>query len=98
MFEFIKTFYLSLDAPLVIVIGCPIGIVLALHFASDQNRDIQGARCDSVVREARLNSVGGRSWLKSVGVVVSLLYGLYSFIYLLDRNMIVWILDRIFPY
>jgi hypothetical protein len=88
MFEFLKTIYLSLDAPLWAVLGAPVGLVLALHFASDKNADIQGARVDSVVREARLAHNPGRSWLKSVSFFIAFAYALTCLIYVFNPTLI----------
>jgi hypothetical protein len=89
MFEFIKTIYLSLGAPLWAVLGCPIALVLALHFASDKNVQMQGARVDAVAREARLTHNTGRSWLKSLGFFVTFGFSLFCFIYIFDRDLLI---------
>jgi hypothetical protein len=95
MFEFIDTIYKSLNAPLWAVIGSPIGIILALHFASDKNADVQGARVDSVVREARLNHAQERSWIKSLGFFLALSYGIMCFVYVLDRNILFDLITKV---
>jgi hypothetical protein len=96
--DFIDTFYTSLNAPLWAVIGCPLGLIIALHFASDKNADIQGARVDSVVREARLNGTQGRSWIKSLGFFIAFGYGLICFVYILDRNILFDLIDRLMSF
>jgi hypothetical protein len=95
MFEFFKTIYLSLDAPLWAVIGCPVGLVVALHFASDKNVDIKGARVDAVVREARLAHNAGRSWLKSAGFFLAFGYSMACFAYVFDPNFVLDLIDRL---
>jgi hypothetical protein len=95
MIEFMDTFYHSLNAPLWAVLGCPLGIILALHFASDKNADVQGARVDSVVREARLNHTQQRTWVKSFGFFVAFGYGLTCFIYILDRTIIFNLISKV---
>jgi hypothetical protein len=95
MFEFIKTIYLSFNAPLWAVLGAPIGMVLALHFASDKNAPIQGARVDSVAREARLVHSATRSWLKSTGFFIAFGYALFCSVFIVDRRIILDFIDKL---
>jgi hypothetical protein len=95
MLDFIDTIYHSLNAPLWAVLGCPLGLILALHFASDKNADIQGARVDAVVREARLNHAQERTWIKSFGFFLAFGYCMLCFVYILDRNILFNMISRI---
>jgi hypothetical protein len=95
MFEFIKTIYLSFNAPLWAVLGAPIGMIVALHFASDKNAEVQGARVDSVAREARLAHSATRSWLKSTGFFVAFGYALLCCVYIVDRRIVLDFIDRL---
>jgi hypothetical protein len=95
MFEFLNTMYLSLDAPLWAVLGCPVGLVLALHFANDKNVVVQGARVDEVARQAREKYNGGRSWLKSIFFFVALGYSIVCFTYVMNPSMILGAIDRL---
>jgi hypothetical protein len=95
MFEFLKTIYLSLDAPFWAILGCPVGLVLALHFASDRSVTVKGARVDEVARQARLKYNGGRSWLKSIFFFVALGYSIVCLLYVMNPNMIVDVIDRL---
>jgi hypothetical protein len=95
VFDFVDTIYKSLNAPLWAVFGSPLGLVLALHFASDKNADIQGARIDSVVRDARLNHAQERTWIKSLGFFIAFGYSLFCFVYVLDRNILFDLAEKV---
>jgi hypothetical protein len=95
MFEFLKTMYLGLDAPLWAVLGCPVSLVLALHFASDKNVVEQGARVDEVARLAREKYNRGRSWLKSIFFFVALGYSIVCMMFVMNPSMVLEAIDRL---
>lgn len=95
MFEFIKTIYVGLDAPLWAILGCPLGTILALHFASISKNQVQGARVDSIVREAKHSLGRDNSWMKKLGFYLALAYAFYCYLYILDRQIIFDFVDRL---
>jgi hypothetical protein len=72
MLDYIQIIRDVIDAPIQVIIGCPLGIIAALHFASSSTPKIKGARSDSVVRQAREIAVPHSGWVKALGVCLSL--------------------------
>jgi hypothetical protein len=95
MLEFVKDVYLNLDAPLWAVLGAPVSLILGLHFANDKKVYIQGARVDSVVREARLAHNAPRSWLKSFLFVVCIAFCGFCLVYIAYPNFVASIIARL---
>jgi hypothetical protein len=75
-----------IDAPAQVILACPVGLIAALHFASATTTEIKGARCDSVVREAKAAAVERPAWIKRIGVSLGLAIAGGSFMYLQDPN------------
>jgi hypothetical protein len=89
--EYIQVLKSVLDVPLQVVIGCPLGIVAALHFANSSTPEVKGARSDTVVRQAKAMATPYTRWLKSVGVVLGLGVSAGSFLYLQDPDLFMFL-------
>jgi polyferredoxin len=71
-----------MDAPPEVVLACPVGIIAALHFASDPAADIKGARSDSIVRQAKAELVQRPAWVRVVGVALGLGIAGWNYVHL----------------
>jgi hypothetical protein len=88
MFDFLEGIRATIDAPWGVVLSCPVGIVSALHFTGGEQVGVQGARTDSVAREARLVAASNRNRLRPFGFFLSMIIGGGSFLYIMDRSLL----------
>jgi hypothetical protein len=97
--EFLQDLRHVVDAPPEALLACPIGLIAALHFASGEQKIVQGARVDRVVRAAREETLSRRrpAWVKTLGVCLGLSVAVGNFLYIQDPALISSLLSRI-PY
>jgi hypothetical protein len=88
MFDFLESIRNTIDAPWGVVLSCPVGIVSALHFTGGEQAGVQGARSDSIAREARNIAESNRNLLRPFGFFLSMVIGGGSFLYIMDRSLI----------
>jgi hypothetical protein len=95
MFDFLESIRNTIDAPWGIVLSCPVGIVSALHFTGGEPSSVQGARSDTIAREARNVAAANRNLLRPFGFFLSMVIGGGSFLYIMDRSLLVGLIDSL---
>ncbi len=82
MLDVLQNFQNVVDAPLQVILACPIGVIAALHFAGAPSNEIKGARCDQVVRAAKAEAVHRPAWIRTLGIGLGLSVAAGNFLFI----------------
>jgi hypothetical protein len=86
MLDLVESLRTVIDAPVGVVLACPVGVIAALHFAGLSNEKIQGSKADPVVKAARASVLKRPGWIQPLGISLGLGVAGGNFMYLQDPN------------